>query len=67
MMFLVTSKPTPPTVFNLQAFDWVHFEEKTDAYSKLSLNIFKFDNCFLFLIFKVVYFAKKIGTFQKIP
>ena len=26
--FPITSKPTPPTVFNLQALDWVHCEEE---------------------------------------
>ena len=31
-MFPVTSKPTPPTVFSLQASDWVHCEEETGAY-----------------------------------
>ena len=29
MTFPVTSKPTPPTVFNLQASDWVHCQEET--------------------------------------
>ena len=38
-MFPVTSKPTPPTVFNL---DWVHCEEETGAYYQSSLNTYKF-------------------------
>ena len=36
VMFPVASKPTPPTVFNLQASDWVHCEEETGAYYQLS-------------------------------
>ena len=31
-----TQKPPPPTVFNLQASDWVHCEGKTCAYYQLS-------------------------------
>ena len=34
--FSGTQKPSPPTVFNLQASDWVHCEEETDAYHQLS-------------------------------
>ena len=40
-MFPVTSKPTPPTVFNLQALDWVHCKEETGAYYQLSWNTYK--------------------------
>ena len=40
--FLVTQKRTPPTVFNLQASDWVHCEEETDAYYQLSRFTCKF-------------------------
>ena len=36
--FPVTSKPPPPTVFNLLALDWVHCEEETGAYTQLSCN-----------------------------
>ena len=36
MTFSVTQKPTPQTVFNLQASDWVHCEEETGAYYQLS-------------------------------
>ena len=61
-----TQKPTPPTVFNLQASDWVNCEEETDAFYQLSRFTYKL--YFLFLrIFKVVYFAQKICVFQKIP
>ena len=36
MTFPVTSKPTSPTVFNLQASDWFHCEGKTGAHSEIS-------------------------------
>ena len=56
--FLVTSKPTPPTVFNLQALDCFHYKEETRAYAQISRHTYK-----LFLkslqIFKVVYFGEK--------
>ena len=64
-MFLVTSKPTRPTVFNLQALDWVHCEEERGVYAQLSRNIYKLVIKKL-QIFKVFYFAKKIHEFQKI-
>ena len=44
--FKYTSKPTPPTVFNLQASDWVHCEEETGAYTQLSQNTYKFVSVF---------------------
>ena len=53
VMFMVTSKPTPHTVFNLHAPDWVHCEEETVAYTQLSQNTYEL------VIFKVVYFAPK--------
>ena len=63
--FSGTQKPTPPTVFNLQASDWVHCEDKTGAYYQFSLFTYKL--VFVFLqIFKVVYFAKKNMQFSKI-
>ena len=37
----VFQKPTPPTVFNLQASDWVHCEEETGVYCQLSRFIYK--------------------------
>ena len=57
-MFYSTQKPTPPTVFNLQASDWVHCENKTGAYYQLSQFTHE---CVIFFkqIFKVVYFAQK--------
>ena len=67
--FSSTLKPTPPTVFNLQASDWVHCEEETGAYYQLSqftyklviffLQIFKFDN----FVKKIMQFSKKFLTF----
>ena len=65
-MFPVTSKPTPPTVFNIQASDWVHCDEETGAYFQLSRNTHKFIKKKL-QMFKVIYFAQKIHAFQKIP
>ena len=62
-MFPVTSKPTLLTVFNLQASDWVHCEEKTGAHKGISRQTYKFVLIFV-QIFKVVYFAKKIREFQ---
>ena len=56
--FPVTSKPTPPTVFNLQALDYVHCEEETGVHTGISRRTSKFLYFFL-QIFKVVYFAKK--------
>ena len=40
-MFSVTSKPTSPTVFNLQALIWVHCEEQTRACYQLSRYTYK--------------------------
>ena len=39
VMFLVTSKPTAPTVFNQQASDLVHCKEETGAHAKKYLGI----------------------------
>ena len=61
-----TQMTSLPTVFNLQASNWVHFEEETGAYYQLSRFIYKF--YFYFFIFKVAYFAtKKYGLFKKFP
>ena len=57
-MFPVTSKPTPSTVFNKQASDWVHCEEETGVYTQLSRNTYKLVKK-IYFIFKVVYFAEK--------
>ena len=65
-MFSGTQKSTPPTVFNLQTSDGVHCEEETGAYYLLSRLTNKFV-IFLFLFFKVSYFAPKIPALQKIP
>ena len=40
MTFPVTQKPTPPTVFNLQASDWVHCEEETGAYYQSIISVY---------------------------
>ena len=63
--FPVTSKPTPPTVFDLQASDWVHCEEEAGAYTQLSRNTYKLLSFIFLQIFKVVYFHKKIRAFKK--
>ena len=57
----ITSKSTPPTVFNLHAPDWVHYEEETCAYAQLTFNTYKLVNVLL-QIFKVVYFGQKKYT-----
>ena len=63
-MFPVTSKPTPPTVFNLQASDWVHCEEEMGAYAQMTFNTYKLFKKFL-QIFKIVYFATKNSRILK--
>ena len=57
--------PLQPTVFNLQALDWVHCEEETGAHYQLSRHTYKF--AFFFLqISKVSFFAaKKYADFKK--
>ena len=50
--FSGTQKPTPPTVFNLQASDWIHWEEETGVYYQLSQFTYKLV-IFNFFIFKV--------------
>ena len=61
-----TQNLTPPTVFNLQVSDWVYCEEETGAYNNLSRFTYKLLILFLKNL-KVVYFAKKILAFPKIP
>ena len=39
--FSGTQKPKAPTVFNLQASDWVHCEEETGAYYQLARYTYK--------------------------
>ena len=53
-MFSGTQKPTPPTVSNQQASDWVHCEEETGVYYQLYRLTDKM--VIFFLIFKVAYF-----------
>ena len=64
--FSTTQKSTPPTVFNLQALDWVHCEEETGVHYEISRHTYKLVFCFL-QTSKVIYFAKKTRSFQKIP
>ena len=64
--FPVTQKPTPPTVFNLQASDWIHCEEETGAYYQLcQFNYKLFFYFFLFL--KLFILWKKCVFHKKIP
>ena len=65
-MFLVTSKPTPPTVFNLQASDWVHCDEETGVYTQLSQNTYKFVSFFGGNFPSCLFCQKKLHAFQKI-
>ena len=51
--FLVTSKLTPPTLFNLQALEWIHCEEETDALTGISR-----------LTSKLLHLKKKIKVVQ---
>ena len=48
-MFSGTQKPTPPTVLNLQASDWVHCEEETGAHAGIPRYTYK-------LIFFLLFF-----------
>ena len=64
--FSVTLKLTPPTVFNLQALDWVNCEEETGAYYHLS----RFSYLYIFNLkktkLKLLIFRKKYTLFKKI-
>ena len=69
--FSGTQKPTPPTVFNLQALDWVHCEDLTGAHAGISRHTYKlvekkrltnFESC-LFCPPKICGFKKKIQIF----
>ena len=62
--FLVTSKPTPRTIFNLQASDWVHCEEETGVYYQLSWHSYKLVIFFLQFL-KLFILPKKIILFIK--
>ena len=58
-----TSKPTPPTVFNLQASNWVHCEEEMGAHCEEEMGAMTRQTYKLIIffkqIFKIVYFADK--------
>ena len=60
--FPVNGTPTPPTVFNLQASDWVHCEKETGACYQLSQFTYKLVKK---IFFKVFYFAEKNMPFSK--
>ena len=64
VMFSGTQKPTPPTVFNLEASDWVRCEEEAGSYYKLSWFTYKLIK--KNQIFKVYLAPPKICVFQKI-
>ena len=59
-MFPVTLKPTPPTVFNLQASDWVHCEEETGAYYQLFRHIYKLIKKKIHKFLKLFILPKKV-------
>ena len=65
-MFPVISKATPPTVFNLQASDWVHSEEETGAHTQFTRQTYKMVS-FFYICCSCSYLQKKIGAFQNIP
>ena len=62
-MFPGTQKSTPPTVFNLQTSDWVHYEEETGAYYQLSP--FTYNFVIFFLNLKLFILRKKNMLFSK--
>ena len=67
MTFSGTQKPTPPTVSNLQASDWVHCEEETGAYHQLSRLTYKLVS-FLIIFLKLLMLPPKKDTnFKKFP
>ena len=64
MTFPVTQNPTPPTVFNIQASNWVHCEEETGVYYQLTRFNYKWV-IFIFLFLNLFILRKKMRTFQK--
>ena len=62
-MFSGTQKPTPPTVFNLQASEWVHCEEESGAYYQLSQLTYKL--IIYFFILKLLILPKIHALFKK--
>ena len=65
LMFPVTSKPTPPTVFYLQAPDWAHCEEETGVYYQLSRHTYKMV-IFFHTFLKLFILTKKYVHLKKI-
>ena len=65
--FSGTQKIFKPTVFNLQASDWLHYEEETSAHFSMWWFTFKL-YFFFILILKVAYFGtKNYAIFKKFP
>ena len=65
--FSGTQKCSQPTVFNLQASDWLRCEEETGAHYSISRRTSKLFKKNLWIL-KVAYFGtKKYAYFQKIP
>ena len=65
--FSRTKKIIEPTVFNLQALDWLHCEEEACAHLSMSQFSSKLVSFFI-LILKVAYFGtKKYVFFKKFP
>ena len=62
--FSGTKKIIEPTVFNLQAADWLHCEEETGAHLSMSQFSSKLVSFFI-LILKVAYFGTKKYAFLK--
>ena len=65
MTFPGTQKPTPPTVFNLQASDWVHCEEETGAHAGISRHTDKFVKKKKYKIYKTCLFCQKNTLIEK--
>ena len=65
-VFSGTQKPTPPTVFNLQALDLVYCEEETGSYYQLSRFTYKFV-IFFYTFLTLFILPKKYLLFKKFP
>ena len=59
-----TQKSTPPTVFNLQASNWVYCEEETGAYYQLSRSTSKMVT-FLKKLLTLLFLPHKYAIFKK--
>ena len=61
-MFSSTQMISPPTVFNLQASNWVHCEEETGAHYSIYYGTSKLVS---FLSLKLLILSKKHAIFKK--